>query len=184
MESRGDDEVEATDAAAAGMFVSMAVSPTSAASKDSKCAISLTFQKTTSSSSSCCEQTHHTVLNKLLLQQVPQQQQVSRTVDELRSVFLLLLLLQLLFTHSLTHSLRFPKMIQFFTTSKTHTHTQNKKSSLTQKRINFEHSQNPSSNPSSATHQKKKNSLPETTEKSPRPKTKQNQTKKNPKPEN
>jgi hypothetical protein len=31
MESRGDDEVEATDAAAAGMFVSMAVSPTTAA---------------------------------------------------------------------------------------------------------------------------------------------------------
>jgi hypothetical protein len=31
-------------------------------------------------------------------------------------------------------------MIQFFTTSKSaHTHTQNKKSSLTQKRINFEH---------------------------------------------
>jgi hypothetical protein len=45
MESRGDDEVEATDAAAAGMFVSMAVSPTTAASKDSKRAISLTFQK-------------------------------------------------------------------------------------------------------------------------------------------
>jgi hypothetical protein len=32
-----------------------------------------------------------------------------------------------------------------------------------------------SQNPSSATHQKKKNSLPETTEKFPRPKTKQNQ---------
>jgi hypothetical protein len=135
MESRGDDEVEATDAAAAGMFVSMAVSPTTAASKDSKCAISLTFQKTTSSSSSCCEQTHHTVLNKLLLQQVPQQQEVSRTVDELCSVFLLLLLLlQLLFTHSLTHSLRLPKMIQFFTTSKnTHTHKKKTKNPLSPK---------------------------------------------------
>jgi hypothetical protein len=44
MEIRGDDEVEATDAAAAGMFVCMAVSPTTAASKDSTCAISLTFQ--------------------------------------------------------------------------------------------------------------------------------------------
>jgi hypothetical protein len=31
MESRGDDEVEAIHAAAAGMFVSMAISPTTAA---------------------------------------------------------------------------------------------------------------------------------------------------------
>jgi len=136
MESRGDDEVEATDAAAAGMFVSMAVSPTTAASKDSKCAISLTFQKTTSSSSSCCGQTHHTVLNKLLLQQVPPQQQVSRTVDELRSVFLLLLLLlQLLFTHSLTHFV-YQRWSKFSQPQKTDTHTQKNKKILSHPKTN------------------------------------------------
>jgi hypothetical protein len=79
-------------------------------------------------------------------------------------------------------------MIQFFTTSKhththTHTHTQNKKSSLTQKRINFEHFTKPLLKSLLSHTPKKEKFLTRNNRKipPPRPKTKQNR---NPKPEN